>query len=75
MKLAKKEMRIILTFDKDFSNFPIEKHNGIILLRYTDKSSKNAVDSFVYLLNSPIKEKFENCLCEVFDNCVKIHKS
>ncbi|HLC71319.1 MAG TPA: DUF5615 family PIN-like protein [Candidatus Nanoarchaeia archaeon] len=73
MEISKKEKRIIITFDKDFATYPREKHSGVILLRYKNKNSHNATEKFCYLLDSPIKEKFENALCEVFDDRVIIH--
>ena len=73
MDISKKERRIIITFDKDFATYPCEKHYGVILLRYKNKSPHNAAERFCYLLDSPIKEKFENSLCEVFDDRVIIH--
>lgn len=75
MTLAKKEKLIIITFDKDFATFPIEKHCGVVLLRYKNKSTNNVITQFSYLLDSPTKEKFENSLCEVFDNYIKIQKA
>ena len=77
IKIAKNEERIIITFDKDFSDlnhFPLKKHKGIVLLRYKDKSPQNVVNLFIYLLDSPAKEKFEDSLCEAYDNYVKIRK-
>ena len=77
INLAKKEKRIIITFDKDFTDliqFPINEHQGVVVLRYKNKHTDNIVPQVCYLLDSPIKEKFENSLCEVFDNYVKIRK-
>ncbi len=73
--LANKEKRILITFDKDFLNtqrFPKEKHCGIVVLRYTDKSPNSVVLAFSYLLDSPIRSKFEDHICEIFDSYVKI---
>ena len=77
ISLAKKEKRIIITFDKDFTDltrFPINEHQGVVVLRYKNKHADNVVPQFCYLLDSPIKKKFENSLCEVFDNYVKVRK-
>ena len=74
LEISRKEHRVIITFDKDFASFPIKNHSGVILLRYKNKSAINVTPLFCYLLDSPINEKFENSLCEVFDNGVKIHK-
>jgi len=77
LEMGKKEKRMTITFDKDFmdlSKSAVKDHKGIILLRYKDKSAKKVVESFMYLLDSPIKEKFEDSFCEVFDGFVKIHK-
>ncbi len=73
MEISRKENRIIITFDKDFATYPLKNHSGVVLLRYINKSAINATKQFCYLLDSPIKEKFENSLCEVFDNGVKVH--
>lgn|SRR3989338_3888131 len=73
MEISKKERRIIITFDKDFATYPLKNHHGVVLLRYTNKSAINATELFCYLLDSPIREKFENSLCVVFDNGVKVH--
>ena len=76
--LAKSDKRVIITFDKEFTNifeFPIKEHYGVLVLRYKNKHSKNVTEQFLYLLNSPIKKKFEKSLCEVFDNYVKIRKA
>ena len=41
IELAKKEDRIIITFDKDFADLvKFDKHCGVILLRYKNKSPK-----------------------------------
>ena len=75
IEIARKETRIIITFDKDFVSLAkYQKHSGIILLRYKDKSSDSVVRKFCYLLDSPIKEKFGDSFCEVFDDYIKIHK-
>lgn len=74
LKLAKKEKRVLITFDKDFTQFKLSKHYGVIILRYNNKHYKNIVDLFLYLLDSPVKNKFENSLCEVFDNYIKVKK-
>lgn len=75
--LADKEKMIILAFDKDFAELlrsPKRNYQSISLLRYKDKSPQNVTDKFIYLLNSPIKERFENSFCEVFDNQARIFK-
>lgn len=76
LTIANKEKRIIITFDKDFTNlfqFPLKSHSGIIVLRYSNKHVQNVITQFCYLLDSPLKDKLENSLCEIFDNYVKIH--
>lgn len=77
LKVAKQEKRILITFDKDFTNlkqFPLKKHCGVVVLRYRSKHPTKVVEAFSHLLRSPIKERFENSLCEVFDNYVKVSK-
>ena len=76
LAIAKKEQRIIITFDKDFTNllqFPLKSHSGIMVLRYSNKYVQNVVTKFCYLLDSPFKDRFENSLCEIFDNYLKIN--
>ncbi len=73
LEISRKEHRVIITFDKDFAAFPIKNHAGVVLLRYKNKSAVNVTPLFCYLLDSPIKEKFENSLCEVFDSGVIVH--
>jgi predicted nuclease of predicted toxin-antitoxin system len=43
LAIAKKEQRIIITFDKDFTNllqFPLKSHIGIIVLRWHSPKSE-----------------------------------
>ncbi len=74
MEISKREKRVIITFDKDFASYHHKSHGGVILLRYKDKSSKHVAEQFGYFLDSPLKDKAENVLCEIFDNYVKVHK-
>lgn len=51
MSTALKERRIIVTHDKDFGNvlrFPLQKHQGIIMMRFHNQSPRAVVP---YLLN------------------------
>ena len=74
LAIADKEKRIIITFDKDFTNLPQKSRIGIVVLRYNNKQVQNVITQFCYLLDSPLKEKFENSLCEVFDNYLRIQR-
>ncbi|MEK6950208.1 MAG: DUF5615 family PIN-like protein [Nanoarchaeota archaeon] len=77
LDLCKAESRILLTFDKDFTNlqqFPLKLHKGVIVLRYKNKNADNVVVQFCYLLDTPMKDKLDNTLCEVFDNYLKIYR-
>lgn len=77
VNIAKKEKMILITFDNDFINllqFPIHKHNGIIVLRYRSKLPKDVIEKFSKILKSEIIHKFENTLTEIFDDYIKIYK-
>jgi len=77
IEISKKEKRVLLTFDKDFCNiteFPLKKHQGIIVLRYKNKHPSNVIKKFSALLNSELLKKSEKALMEIFDDYVKIHK-
>lgn len=77
LAIANKEKRIIITLDKDFINisqFSLKKHCGIIVLRYNNKHTQNVITQFCYLLDSPLKEKFDNSVCEVFDNYLRVQR-
>jgi len=75
MALSKKENRVIITLDKDFATYPLKNHAGVILLRYTNKSAPNLAEQFVFFLESPLLEKVDHTLCEVFEGYVRIHKN
>lgn len=74
MLLSREEKRIIITLDKDFATYPLESHEGVILLRYKNKNSYNLTTQFSLFLDSRLISGAENVLCEVFDTHVKIHK-
>lgn len=74
LAIANKEKRIIITFDKDFLVQIRKSQSGIVILRYSNKHTQNVITQFCYLLDSPLKEKFENSLCEVFDNYLKVQR-
>ncbi len=74
MAISKEEKRVIITLDKDFATYPLPNHHGVVLLRYSNKKVHNLMQRFCPLLDSPLREKMEESLCEVFDEFVKIHK-
>ena len=74
LNLAKKDNRILITFDKDFTNlsaFPLQAHCGVIVLRYKNKHTSSVVPRFCTLVESSVIEKFEDNLCE--DYCKISH--
>jgi len=78
VNIAKAEDRIILTHDKDFSNilvFPLQSHNGIILIRYKDLSPRNVIEKFTPLLDSKIKNKLKKYLVIVTDSFIKTFRA
>ena len=78
LNMAKAEDRIILTHDKDFSNildFPLQSHNGIILIRYKDLSPDNVINKFVPLLDTELKNKLKKHLVIIADNFIKTFKA
>lgn len=74
MALSQEEKRVIITLDKDFATYPLNRHQGVILLRYKSKNSYSLVTQFSSFLDSYLIKEVENALCEVFDTYVKIHK-
>jgi len=78
ISLAKKEKMVLLTFDKDFldsKKFPSEKHSGILVVRMKDKTPEKVIPQVSLLLDSPLKERLENNVCELFDSYLKVHHS
>ncbi len=76
--LAKTEDRIILTHDKDFNNlldFPLQPHNGIILIRYNDLFPDNVIRKFVPLLDTEIKNKLKKHLVIITDDFIKTFRA
>jgi predicted nuclease of predicted toxin-antitoxin system len=77
IEIANNEKRVLITFDKDFTDlfrYPIEKNHGVVILRYKNKHPRNVVTKFLYVLDLPVKDSFENSLCEIFDGYLKINK-
>ena len=75
VNISMKENRIILTHDKDFANisdFPIQSHNGIVLIRYKDQSPDNVIAKFIPLLDTRLKNKFKKSLVTIKDEFIKI---
>lgn len=78
VKAAKAEDRIILTHDKDFNNmldFPLQSHNGIILIRYNDLFPDNVIRQFVPLLDTEIKNKLKKHLVIITDHFIKTFRA
>ena len=76
--MAKTEDRIVLTHDKDFSNisiFPLQSHNGIVLIRYKDLSPDNVIAKFIPLLNTKIKSRLKKNLVIITDNFIKTFRA
>ena len=75
--LSKEEGLIIMTFDKDFTDlemFPLEKHAGVVVLRYKNKHPKVIIPRVLQLLNSATIKRATNSLIEIFDGYVKVTK-
>lgn len=78
MNLAIAEDRIVLTHDKDFSNildFPIQSHNGVILISYKDLSPDNVIEKFIPLLDTELKNKLKKHLVIITDNFIKTFRA
>jgi len=76
--MAKREDRIVLTHDKDFSNisvFPLQSHNGIILIKYKDLSPDNVIAKFVPLLDTELKNKLKQHLVIITDSLIKTFRA
>ena len=53
---ARRKKLTIVTHDKDFGNvirFPIQKHYGVIMLRFRDQKSKNVLPYLLGFLAKP----------------------
>lgn len=72
--LAKKENRIIITHDKDFSHTK-EKNLGIILLRFRAQKSNVVGKNLLNLLESPLQEKLAHCLTTVSETHVLVQRT
>ena len=75
VNISVKEDRIILTHDKDFANisdFPMQSHNGIVLIRYKDQSPDNVIAKFIPLLDTKLKNKFKKSLVIIKEDFIKI---
>ena len=77
VNISMKEDRVILTHDKDLANisdFPIQSHSGIVLIRYKNQSPDNVIAKFIPLLNTKLKNKFKKSLVTIKDDFIKIQK-
>lgn len=78
IEIAKKEDRIILTHDKDFSNLlrsPNKKHSGVILLRFKNQSPQHVINKFIPLLKESLNKDLKNKVVIVEEGVVKIEQS
>jgi predicted nuclease of predicted toxin-antitoxin system len=76
LNFAKKENRIILSFDKDFCELVFRQKfsaKGVILLRFTPKSPKFIVNKIINLFEDYEKE-LENNFVVVEENRIRIRK-
>ena len=68
------EKRILLTNDKDFGDLVFRdrmSHNGIILLRSEDETTKNKIQSVQYCLNN-VNEDLEKCFIVISEKSGRI---
>ena len=72
---AKKDKRVILTFDKDFLHLlrdPLQAHPGLILLRYSDQRPHAVTASFLAHLEKLLKVRPHATLTIVSDTFVEV---
>ena len=75
LKLAYKENRVVITHDKDFANllsYSQIKHKGVILLRFSNQSPKNVVNSFTSILEQIKESKIKDSLMILSEDYVRI---
>lgn len=76
IKKAKEDDRIILTHDTDFGNllnYPLQSHQGVVLIRYRNQSPHYVIARLIPLLDT-IKNKVKGSLIIVTEDLVKIYK-
>ena len=72
--MAKKENRIVITYDKDFLNISSNpRGRGIILIKTKDQKNKLIYNSLISLLKDK-SENLINSLCIITDTYTKIIK-
>jgi len=72
--MAKKENRIVITYDKDFLNISSNpKGKGIILIKTKNQKNKLIYNSLISLLENK-SEDLINALCIITDTYTKIIK-
>jgi len=75
LMLARKEKRVIITYDSDFANllnYPGLSHHGVILLRYTDLKPQEIVRRFLMLLDFLARRKLLTNLTIASDDFIEI---
>ena len=75
LKIASKESRIIITYDKDFLNLTKltpSNHSGIIIIRFSIQDSKSVSIKLLEILESAASKKFKNALAIISDRHIEI---
>ena len=73
--ICKKEQRVLITLDYDFSNiliYPPEKYEGIIVLRVEQQNKENAINLIKKLLPIISKETISGHLWIVEENKIRV---
>lgn len=71
LNLACRQNRIIVTHDKDFLDYSLNKHRGLILLRFDDQSPKNVIKYLISFLRSK-KTGLKNKIIVINEGWVRI---
>lgn len=77
IELARKENRIILTYDKDFLHY-IQLHQpkvGMIILRFRNQQPKKVIPLVLSFIQSSLSQKIENSLCIISEEFVEINRA
>ena len=75
LKFAYRGGRVIITHDKDFAkllSYSQIKHKGVILLRFSNQSPKNVINSFMPILGQIKESKIKNSLVIISEDYVRI---
>jgi predicted nuclease of predicted toxin-antitoxin system len=73
LHLAERELRIIVTHDKDFAQLS-HIHAGIILIRLRNQKPENVLKILLKILSSDMKSKIERSLAVVSEDTITFHK-